>query len=1122
MNKTKPSNIVSFFYLLGSIIFLLIACRTEKTNTLFVQIPSEKSGITFSNTITPNDSLNVLNFHYIYNGGGVGVGDFDNNGLPDLVFSGNQVPSKIYLNKGDLAFSDITTAANINTTRWATGVSIVDINADGWEDIYISVGGLKCDGDCENYLFINEGLNADGVPTFSEKAKKYGLNDGLYTQQAAFFDYDSDGDLDVYLLHNAITNRDKNAPTPKRFISEQSKDQLFENIKILDKNNILQTAFKDVSDESGIIHRGYGLGITINDLNLDGLPDIYIANDFLSEDLLYLNNGQKRFEELSKKYLKHTSYNAMGIDIADINNDALPEILVLDMLPETQERKKSMQGFMNYNKFALSQRQEYMPQFIRNTLQLHNGLFNNEIIPFSEVGYLAGIYNTDWSWAPLLADFDNDGDRDIFITNGYGKDITDLDFVNYSHSISQFGTKEALQKKLVQAVNQMQNIEIPNYIFENHGNLQFTNQSRNWLDPMNSISNGAVYTDLDKDGDLDLVVNNINQTAFILENQSLENNYISIRLVGPKENINAIGAQVEIWANGQQQKQFQSPIRGYLSSVSNLLHFGLGEAAVVDSLVVHWPIDASFSTQTNIPANQTITINYSLTQKSLQAISHKHKKSPLFKSKRVEGLDLVHQENPYLDFDFQALLLKQYSRQGPCLAVANIDGQKGDELFIGGAKGIASKIYFQKPDGSYYAKSLPDSSFEDTDAHFFDIDKDGDLDLYIASGGSEFLPDDEALTDRIYENNGLGNFTLSNTFQLPLKNSASVIAITESKETEKLLFVGGYTIPKQFPRTPNSYILGIKSNRIIQLPLGTASNLGQIGMVSDALFSDFDGDQKQDLWILTEWGEVHLFQNLENDKLEPFNFQIYSSDNQDITPKGLWTAIAAGDFDEDGDTDYLLGNIGDNTQLKASKKEPLFLYKGDYDKNGSPDPLIGHFYTNKKGERQTYPLHARDDVVKQLVKVKSRFTNYADFGQATFFQILEKNTKSDYLEVNYLKSSYLENKGNGVFMLRPLPLEAQFAPVQSFLVEDFDYDQHLDILIVGNDYSAESTGGQQDASNGLLLQGDGRGNFKVVPSHKSGFIVAGDGRSLVKMVDKDGKPLIVVGQNSGALKVFEY
>jgi hypothetical protein len=1084
----------------------LMSCENEG-KTLFKKITSDQSGVDFNNKITDTEDLNILNFHYIYNGGGVGVGDFNQDGLPDLVFSGNQVASKLYINKGNIEFEDISNLAKFETEGWITGVSIIDINGDGWQDIYMSVGGYECDSNCNNQLFLHQGLDANGLPFFEEVAAQYGLDDGLYTQQASFFDSDGDGDLDVYLLHNVIDQRDKNVPSRKHLINKKSIDQLLEN----DGNG----HFTDVSTQAGINARGYGLGITVNDFNNDNLPDLYIANDFLSDDLLYLNQGTENgihlgFEDASKKYLKHTSYNAMGVDVADINNDNLPDIMVLDMLPEYTERQKTMLGFMNYNKFLLALKQGYSPQFIRNTLQVHNGFLNNELLPFSEVGYMAGVYNTDWSWTPLLADFDNDGDRDLYVTNGYGKDITDLDFIKFSQQRSPFGTKESQQKELYGAVRDMKPVTMPNYIFENKGNLQFENRSEDWIKKENSISNGAVYADLDNDGDLDIVVNNIDAPAFVLENRTNEkhkNNYLKVALKGTKQNPSGIGSKVEVWANGKAQTYYQSPVRGYLSTVEDVIHFGLGKVKTIDSLVITW-FNGQVQTLRNIEGNKLVKVNISTAKKNLM-INQKEPASLFSDINPFENFK--HKENIFIDFDAQPLLLHQHSRQGPCLAVANIDGKAGDELFVGGAKGVASQIFYKKENATYISHALSNPEFEDTDAAFFDYDSDGDLDLYVVSGGVEFGKDKD-FQDRIYINDGQGNFS---DMQFSVVNSSGgcVIPNDFDKDGDMDLLVGGRVVPRQYPNTPESYLLVNENGKLTNKTTEIAPQLKAIGMVTDAVWTDYDNDGWTDLIVVGEWMPITIFKN-KNGQFKDAPITIKNS-------KGLWNSIAAGDFDKDGDEDFILGNLGQNTRLKASEAAPLLIYNQDFDKNGSIDPLVGQYYLNKKGNQKSYPLHTRDDVAGQIAKVKNQYLLYADFGKATFFDILKGSSDKDFKTANCLTSSILLNEGNGTFSLEVLPKAAQIAPIQAILIDDFNQDGHLDALLSGNNYTSERNNGWYDAFNGLYLQGDGTGHFESITTAQSGFYVPNDGRDIIKMKDENEQSMIVVGQNSGQFRVFK-
>ncbi len=1092
---------------------LLHACQptTVDSTKPFRLVSSQESNIDFTNTITETEDFNILNFHYIYNGGGVGVGDFDKNGLQDLVFTGNETSSKLYLNQGNLRF---TVNSNFQTEGWVTGVSIVDINADGWDDIYLSLGGLDCDGNCKNQLHINQGLNEKGIPTFVEKAAEYGLDDGLYTQQTAFFDYDNDGDLDAYLLHNVIDPRDKNAPSYKKSINEKSKDQL-----LINQNG----KYVDASEEMGITHRGYGLGITINDFNNDNLPDIYVANDFLSDDLMYFNLGTKNgkslgFEEVSQQYLKHQSYNSMGVDVADINADCQPDIFVLDMMPEYHERQKTMLGFMNYDKFLMTLRQGYAPQFIRNTLQVHNGFLGEKLLPFSEVGYLSGVYQTDWSWTPLLADFDNDGDRDIYVTNGYGKDITNLDFINFSQKLNTgFGTKKDLMKRLFEAIQEMEDVKVANYFFENEGNLKFKNQSGSWADKIPSISNGAVYVDLDNDGDLDIVINNINEEAFLLENRLPQNNYLKVQLKGTQKNPSGIGSKIKIWTNGKAQIHYQSPVRGYLSTVTSIAHFGLGENEKIDSLEVIWS-NGLVEKQTNIEANQTLILNIENAKTDASDFQNlAHLTPSLFKETNL--FDYTHKENHYQDYDAQPLLLHQHSRQGPCLAVANVDGQPGDEIFIGGAKGFAGKMFYESKNGKWQSTDLPDKEKEDTGATFFDYDNDGDLDLYVVSGGSEFAVNHnkgkgEDLRDRIYLNDGRGNFSKAEIPNLPKTSGGCVVANDYDQNGDVNLFIGGEVTPRKFPKNPRSSLLVKFMDKTVDYADKLANPLANNGMVSDAIWVDFDNDKKTDLVTVGAWSTINFYRN------KGGSFLDFQTANRQLST-GLWNCIEAADFDNDGDLDFMVGNLGENSRLHASAEEPMTLFTGDLDENGSPDPLIGQFYKNKKGDRKSYPIHARDDITGQLVKMKKKYVKYSDFAAATFTDLVGDDPKKQ-IQITNLQSSYLENLGDGNFDIRPLPKAAQMAPIQNILADDFDGDGNMDALLIGNDFTAEKNGGWYDAFNGLFLRGKGDGIFESIPTSESGFFVEGDGRDLAKLTTRKGKRIIAASQNSGKLKFFEY
>lgn len=1094
-------------FLFTSIVF--VSACTKQTDTIFKIIPPSHSQVHFSNIITETEDFNILNFHYTYNGGGIGVADFNKDGLPDLVFSGNQVSSKIYLNQGDFVFKDISDAAGFSTKDWITGVSIVDINNDGWEDIYLSVGGINCQNDCYNLLYLHQGLNQNNIPTFKESAESYNLNDGLYTQQATFLDYDKDGDLDVYLLHNVIDKRDKNAPSAQQHINPNSKDQLLRN----DNNT-----FVDVSDKLRIEYRGYGLGIAIEDFNRDGWPDIYIANDFLSSDLVYLNKGGSEnvhngFEEVGKTMLKHQSYNSMGVDIADISQDGLPDVFVVDMMPEYHERQKTMLGFMNYNKFMLSLKEEYAPQFIRNTLQIHNGFLENDLLPFSEVGYLSEVYNTDWSWTPLMADFDNDGDRDIFVSNGYGKDITDLDFINFTTQANAFGSKRKIQQHLFETIQKMEEVRMPNFIYENEGNLKFINQSGQWIPDNLSISNGAVYADLDQDGDLDLIVNNIDDPAFILENQieqKQKNNFLRCSFEGPAKNKKGFNSQIFLHHEGKTQYHYQSPVRGYLSCVEPVAHFGIGAAEQIDSLVVVWS-DGKKQVLREISSNQTISLRH----KDAGSASSLNETSPTILKENTVACDYIHQENIFHDFDSQRLLLHQHSRQGPCIEVANLDNQFGDELFIGGAKGYASQIGMSTKNGYSWTK-LEDTKQEAVGAAFFDFEQDGDQDLYIVYGGSEFYNNKNSFQDQLYLNDGAGRFEKRTDLLPVITSSGSCVKASDfDKDGDIDLFVGGRVMPRKYPYRPESYLLVNQDGKFTKMTENLAPELKTIGMVCDATWVDINQDGFEDLAIVGEWMPFTLFLN-NNGKLKR------TLQSELDHTKGLWNCISTADFDKDGDADFVLGNLGLNSRLKANTKEPLTLYAKDFDENGSPDPLIGQFYTNKKGQKYCYPIHSRDDVVSQITQVKTKYVKYADFGNATFEEILQTNIGAeDQLLANELKSLHLENQ-NGTFNIQPLPLKAQTAPIQDMLITDVNDDTYMDILLVGNDFTAEKNGGWYDAQNGTILLGDGKNNFKSMTISESGFYVPGDARSISQLQNSKNQTQIIVGQNNGPVKIFDY
>ena len=1111
-------NFIYTFLCVISYLFV-VGCNSEKTNYRFSYVNASKSKINFNNHIVETDSVNVISFQYVYNGGGVGIGDFNNDGLSDIVFTGNQVSSKIYLNQGDFKFKDISNSANFNTKGWVTGVVIVDINGDGWDDIYLSVGGSNCNNDCENLLFINKGLkNGEDIPVFEEQAKPYNLNDGHYSQQAVFFDYDLDGDLDVYIAHNGNVKFDKNSPVPKHYMPKNLADFLLRNDT---KKGMDHPVFTNVSDSLGITHKGFSLGLNLQDFNNDNLPDIYVSNDFITEDLLYLNNGidpktkiHKGFTESNKKLFSHLTYNAMGVDVADINNDTYPDIMVLDMLPENYERQKRMLGTMNYDKYLLSKHNDYSSQYMHNTLQLHNGMLKDSILKASEVGFISGMSSTDWSWAPLIADFDNDGDKDTFITNGYVKDLTDLDFINYSTQNTMFGSKDSRDRQLQSLLKNVSGVNIPNYFYENTGSIKFRDVSSIWKVPKNSFSNGAAYADLDNDGDLDIAVNNINHNAFIIENNTtaLNNeNYLRVKLKGSKANTKAIGSKVSIWQNGTAQHQYQSVVRGYLSSMEPVIHFGLA-ATKIDSIVVIWP-DGNNTTLKDVKANTLLNID-----QKLGKIKQSHLKTNETLLQDVSHLlDYRHKENIGHDYVSQHLLMRQYSKFGPCVATANIDGNFGDEVFIGGSKGEPGTIWFEDENGIFQIKQQLDADFEDVDAVFLDIDNDSDLDLYVGSGGTEFKANSLSLQDRIYINDGEGYLTLAKNLLPEHKEVTSIIRPHDfDKDGDIDIFTGSRISTGNYPKTPNSQLL-INDSGVLKKV--NNESLQKLGMITDAIWQDINNDNWDDLIILGEWMPITIFINNKG-KFEKFNANFENENGESVMTYGWWNTIAAGDFDKDGDIDFIAGNQGENGFVSPKPNKPVYVYTEDFDHNGSIDPVIGQYFNDPSNNSMILPVQTRDDITKQLVGLKSKYLTYEAFSKVGFKELLNiENLETHTLKATTFTSSYIENLGNGNFKIIALPELCQVAPINDILIKDIDDDGYLDALLVGNDFSSESNYGLSDALIGLYLKGDDNG-FKVLNTTLSGFYVPKQSHHITSLQSKFGYDLIIATQNNASTKVY--
>ena len=1113
-----------------AVIILLVSCR--KNNTLFNELPPSKTGIYFNNKITESDTLNPMDETNIYNGGGIGVGDFNNDGLQDLYFAGNQVSNKLYLNKGHFKFRDVTAEAGVDGEgRWSKGISVVDINNDGWMDIYVSVTMDKNPERRRNLLYVNQGLNKEGIPVFKELAREYGLDDTTSSTLGAFFDYDNDGDLDMYLCVNEIVpSVNPSVLRPKVTDgSFPSTGRLYRN----DYDSILKhPVFKDVSKEAGVTIEGYGHAVTIADFNLDGWKDIFISNDFTPTDLLYINNHDGTFTDMAASYFKHTSANGMGQDVIDVDNDGLADVIELDMNPHDNYRKKMMLGNNNYLTYLNSDLYGYQYQYVRNTLQLNQGpiLNRNDSVGgpiFSDIGYMAGISQTDWSWCPLVTDFDNDGFRDIIITNGFPRDITDHDFVGFRMGSSQIASTKYTMSQIPQ-------VKLRNFAFRNNGDWTFSNLTKEWGMFTPTFANGAVYVDLDNDGDMDMVVNNINDEASVYQNTVMNSSnpphFLSVKLYGSSKNVNGLGAFIELYYKGKKQVYEQTPYRGYLSTMQIEPHFGLGDVALIDSLIVKWP-NGKAQILKHVKTNQMLaarekdaTMPYSLETTKLDT-------EATFKD--VTNFLNVRFTQPYKDFnDFavQGLLPHKFSEYGPALAVGDVDGNGLDDILVGGAFGFSAQIFLQQPDGNFVQRNLlreddiSSKEREDEGLLLFDADGDGDLDLYIASGGFQAKGMTPAYQDRLYLNDSKGNFTEDNS-ALP-RNFTSKFCVKASdydKDGDLDLFVSGRVDVGNYPKPVSSFILRNDSKpghiRFTDVTAMIAPALQNIGMVSDALFTDFNNDGWPDLVLVGEWMPVTFLEN-QNGVFK--NVTTSSGINNHI---GWWSSIAAGDFDNDGDMDYIAGNLGRNSFFQASDSYPVKILAKDFDNNGSLDAIMSLFLPSSASDttRREFPAESRDDIFRQLPGLRKRYPNYKSFANSTIDSIfpLQQRKGAIELEANYFSSALIKNEGKSRFTITPLPKQAQISVLNGMVVNDFDEDGNLDVLVNGNDFGTEPILGRYDALNGLLLRGDGKGNFIPLSILQSGIFIGGDGKALVQFRNKSNKLLIAASQNKGPLKVFE-
>lgn len=1073
---------------------------------LFQKVPAETSGIDFQNTLTNYEKFNVFTSQYFYNGGGVAVGDINNDGLPDIFFTANHGPDKLYLNKGNLRFEDITQQAGVvGTVSWETGVAMADINNDGWLDIYISKSGLAPDLSYTNALYIN---NQDG--TFTERAFEYGLSGYSHTTQAAFLDYDLDGDLDVFLLNHNVEkiNAQNFSLTAKSVLVG---DQLFRND---------HGQFVEVTNEAGIIGKfiSYGLGVMIGDIDKDGWPDIYVCNDFGERDYLYYNNGDGTFAEKLVQQMGHIPYYSMGGDLADINNDGQLDIMTLDMTPEDNFGQKANMNDMNPKKFKFLADNGMHHQYMINCLQLNNG--NGT---FSEISMLSGMAYTDWSWGPLFGDFDNDGLKDVFVTNGYRVDISNKDFVAwYKKRETELGTQLAYSGTkmsfLGEAFEKVTSGKVKNYMFRNSGDLTFQNTTEPWglADP--TYSNGAAYADLDNDGDLDLVINNLDQEAFLYENKSNElsgGNFLKVKLEGPPQNKFGIGTKVELSISDGIQYQELYATRGFQSSVEPVLHFGLGKEKQAKEVKITW-FDGKQQVFGNVKANQSITVDYtSATKKSESKASVVQ--TPFSDISDVAGLDYLHRENEFDDFEREVLLPHKMSRFGPALAVADVNGDHLQDFFVGGAKGFAGVLYVQNKDKTFSPLQqdtwVLDQGHEDVDAVFVDIDLDGDQDLYVVSGGGDFEPNDPALQDRVYLNDGNGDFSPTKNALPTMPTSGACVRTGDMDgDGDQDLFVGGRHIPGKYPYAPRSYVLENESGVFKDITGAFAPQLMNPGMVTDAAWVDFNGDRMLDLVVVGEWMPIMMMENA-GSRLEDTAAKA-GLGNQ----TGWWFSIEAGDMDGDGDMDFVVGNLGLNYKYKASQDYPFTVHADDFDNNGRSDIVLGYYNDGKQ-----FPVRGRQCSSQQIPTIKEKYKNYNDFATATLVEVYGEFglDGSLSLEARNFASSYIQNLGKGKFVVSALPNRAQVAPINSTLISDFDKDGKPDLLIAGNLFTSEVETPRADAGVGLLLRGNNGAGFEPVAPYISGFKATGDVKYMKKIMLSGNKKGVLVAQNNGALKLFE-